>query len=81
MGKTNGRLEAARAAYREALEAARANPSSEAWAKLLAEGKELSEVSEPKARAKRARRSAVPTIQELEGPVRREPELGELEME
>jgi len=31
MGKTNTRLELARTAYREALEAARTGPSREAW--------------------------------------------------
>ncbi|BDG07650.1 hypothetical protein [Anaeromyxobacter paludicola] len=46
MPKVNARLEAARLAYREALEAARREPSSESWAKLLAAGKELSACEE-----------------------------------
>jgi len=69
MGKLNSRLEAARQAYREALDLARANPTVEAWAKLLAAGKELSAVHEPKATpGRRSRRNATPTFRELEGP-------------
>jgi hypothetical protein len=68
MGKTNTQLDAARRAYREALEAARTNPTPEAWAKLLGAGKELSAAHEPAARSsRRARRAATPTIHELEG--------------
>jgi hypothetical protein len=71
MGKVNLRLEAARKAYREALEAARAKPTPDSWAKLLAAGKELSAVHEPKTGARPGRRSprnATPTIRDLEGP-------------
>lgn len=67
--KGTGRLESARRAYRDALEAARAKPSSEAWAKLLAAGKELSSAQEPKGArpGRRGRRNApAPTIQDLE---------------
>jgi hypothetical protein len=67
MGKINARLETVRRDYREALDAARANPSPEAWAKLLAAGKELSALQEPKARSgRRGRRTATPTIHDLE---------------
>ncbi len=79
MAKVNARLDAARKAYREALEAARGNPSAEAWAKLLAAGKELSAVHEPKAAprpGRRARRTGTPTVQELEGAP---PEVHEVE--
>jgi hypothetical protein len=73
MGKTNARLDVVRRAYREALESARANPTPEAWAKLLAAGKELSSAQEPKNRGgRRNRRTAAPTYQELEGPARGE---------
>jgi hypothetical protein len=73
MGKTNTRLDAARKAYRDALEAARANPTPEAWAKLLAAGKDLSAETEPKARpGRRSRRNAVPTFHELEEGPRQE---------
>jgi hypothetical protein len=59
MAKTNSRLEAARKAYRDALEAARANPTPEAWTRLLAAGKDLSAAQEPKAKAggRRGRRA------------------------
>ncbi len=70
MGKVNVRLEAARKVYREALEAARARPSPESWAKLLAAGKDLSAAEEPRAGARsgrRSRRAATPTIHDLEG--------------
>ena len=53
MVKANPRLEAARRAYRDALEAARTTPSSEAWARLLTAGKELSKAAEPPARSRR----------------------------
>ncbi len=56
MPKSNARLEAARKAYREALEAARAQPTSDAWARLLAAGKELSAAEEPRPRSRRGRR-------------------------
>jgi hypothetical protein len=58
MVKANPRLEAARLAYREALEAARASPSAEAWARLLAAGKELSKATEPPPRNRRGRKPA-----------------------
>jgi hypothetical protein len=56
MPKSNARLEAARKAYREALEAARARPTPETWARLLAAGKELSAAEDPRTRGRRARR-------------------------
>jgi hypothetical protein len=56
MPKPNARLDAARRAYREALEAARASPTPEAWAKLLAAGKELSHAEDPRSRGRRGRR-------------------------
>ena len=58
MAKANPRLDAARQAYRDALEAARATPSAEAWARLLAAGKELSAAEEPPPRGRRGRRPA-----------------------
>ena len=79
MGKTNTRLEAIRKAYREALESARANPTPEAWAKLLAAGKDLSSVQEPKSRGRRSRRNVVPTIHDLEAAPREEEELERME--
>ena len=58
MGKVTSRLEAARKVYREALEGARARPTPETWAKLLAAGKDLSTAQEPNARRnRRGRRS------------------------
>lgn len=57
MAKGNARLESARQAYREALEAARASPTPEAWNRLLAAGKELSLTEEAKPRTRRRRRS------------------------
>ncbi len=60
MPKASARLEAARKAYREALEAARAKPTPEAWARLLAAGKELSSAEEPRPRSRRGRRVAAP---------------------
>jgi hypothetical protein len=56
MAKPNVRLDAARKAYREALEAARSSPTPEAWAKLLAAGKELSAAEDPRSRGRRGRR-------------------------
>jgi hypothetical protein len=73
MGKTNSRLEAARKVYREALDAARTCPTPEAWARLLAAGKDLSAATEPRrSGGRRSRRSAPaeePTLEsrELEG--------------
>jgi hypothetical protein len=64
MPKSSARIEAARKAYREALEAARAQPTSEAWTRLLAAGKELSAAEEPRPRSRRGRRPAEP-VQEL----------------
>ena len=58
MAKSNPRIEAARKAYREALEAARTSPGPEAWARLLAAGKELSKAAEPAPRSRRGRRPA-----------------------
>ncbi|HEX7489799.1 MAG TPA: hypothetical protein VF341_12880 [Anaeromyxobacteraceae bacterium] len=82
MVKVINRIDEVRKAYREALEGARARPTPEAWTKLLAAGKELSSVQEPRARGnRRGRRSAntAPTIQELEAEPRPEPELEILE--
>jgi hypothetical protein len=59
MGKSNARIEAARKAYREALEAARASPTAEGWARLLAAGRELSLAEEPRPRPRRGRRPQV----------------------
>jgi hypothetical protein len=58
MAKANPRLDAARQTYREALEGARAAPSAEAWARLLAAGKELSAAEAPPPRGRRGRRPA-----------------------
>ncbi len=56
MPKGNARLDAARKAYREALDSARKSPTPEAWARLLAAGKELSAAEDPRARGRRGRR-------------------------
>jgi len=64
MAKQNARLDAARKAYREALEAARASPTPEAWAKLLAAGKELSTAEDPRSRGRRGRRRPAPAPEE-----------------
>lgn len=64
MAKVNARLDAARKAYRDALEAARARPTPEAWAKLLAAGKELSAAEEPPRRSRRGRRPAAQRVPE-----------------
>ncbi len=56
MANVNARLDAARRAYREALEIARRSPTSEAWAALLAAGKALSAAEDPRA-GRRGRRS------------------------
>lgn len=55
MAKVNARLDAARKAYREALEAARKSPTPDAWTRLLAAGKELSAAEDPP-RSRRGRR-------------------------
>ena len=60
MAKQNARLDAARRAYREALDAARASPTPEAWARLLAAGKELSTAEDPRSRGRRGRRRPAP---------------------
>jgi hypothetical protein len=60
MPKPNARLDVARRGYREALEAARASPTPEAWAKLLAAGKELSHAEDPRTRGRRSRRRLTP---------------------
>jgi hypothetical protein len=74
MGNSNARIDAARKTYREALDAARASPTPEAWAKLLAAGKELSSAEEPRPRSRRGRRPAQPPV--VENP---EPAEGTLE--
>jgi hypothetical protein len=56
MPKGNARLDAARKAYREALESARKSPTPEAWAQLLSAGKELSAAEDPRARGRRGKR-------------------------
>jgi hypothetical protein len=61
--KVNARLEAARKAYREALEAARASPTPEAWGRLLTAGKELSSAEEPPRRSRRGRRPTAPAAE------------------
>ena len=66
MPKASARLEAARMAYREALEAARSKPTPEAWARLLAAGKELSSAEEPRPRGRRGRRPAPERIASAE---------------
>jgi hypothetical protein len=74
MAKPNARLDAARKSYREALEAARATPTPEAWAKLLAAGKELSAAEDPRSRGRRARRRPVPAagpVDQPDGPLGR----------
>lgn len=69
MAKPNARLDAARKSYREALEAARTTPTPEAWAKLLAAGKELSAAEDPRARGRRGRRRAPAPAGHIEGPL------------
>lgn len=59
MAKDNARAEAARTAYRAALEAARTNPTPEAWARLLAAGKALGSATETKPRSRRRRNATV----------------------
>ena len=75
MGKTNTWLEAARKAYREALESARASPTAEAWGKLLAAGKALSSAEEPKSRGRRSRRATMPASGDLGESASDSPEL------
>ncbi len=65
MARDNARLDAARKAYREALEAARTKPTPEAWAKLLAAGKELSAAEEPPRRSRRGRRPSAPRAESV----------------
>jgi hypothetical protein len=77
MAKQNVRLDAARRAYREALEAARASPTPEAWAKLLAAGKELSTAEDPRSRGRRGRRRPAPVPEEAADTSGRAPEQGE----
>jgi hypothetical protein len=66
MPKASARLEAARKAYREALEEARQKPTSEAWARLLAAGKELSAAEESRPRSRRGRRAAPERVEPIE---------------
>jgi hypothetical protein len=66
MAKVNARIEAARKTYREALDAARGNPTAEAWAKLLAAGKELSAAEEPRPRGRRPRRAPAAPVEIVE---------------
>jgi hypothetical protein len=63
MAKSSPRLEAARRAYREALEAARSKPTPDAWARLLAAGKELSSAEESRPRSRRGRRPAADRVE------------------
>jgi hypothetical protein len=65
MAKSNARLDAARKAYREALEAARIGPTPEAWARLLAAGKELSAAEDPRPRGRRSRRREDAPVAEI----------------
>jgi hypothetical protein len=68
MARQSARLDAARKAYREALEAARATPTPEAWTRLLAAGKELSAAEDPRSRGRRSRRRPeAPPSGEVEG--------------
>jgi hypothetical protein len=74
MAKETARIEAARKAYREALDAARGQPSAEAWARLLAAGKELSAAEAPRSssrgrRSPRAKPVAEPTGEGVEATV------------
>ncbi len=66
MPRASARLDAARKAYREALEAARARPTPEAWARLLAAGKELSAAEESRPRSRRGRRPAPERVEPAE---------------
>jgi hypothetical protein len=74
MPKASARLDAARKSYREALEVARATPTPEAWARLLAAGKELSSAEESRPRSRRGRRPAAPERAEPTAEVELEPE-------
>ncbi len=71
MAKPNARLDAARKVYREALEAARRSPTPDAWAKLLAAGKELSSAEDPRSRSRRGRPRPQPSPDAVD-PVERE---------
>ncbi len=73
MPKASARLDAARKAYREALDAARAKPTPEAWGRLLAAGKELSAAEESRPRSRRGRRPAPPQRVEPPADVELEP--------
>ena len=55
MKKSNPRIEAARSAYRQALDAARVAPTPQAWARLLAAGRALSAAESPPPRPRRGR--------------------------
>jgi hypothetical protein len=79
MGKPNARLDAARKAYREALEAAREHPTPEAWARLLVAGKELSAAEDPRPRSRRGRRPQAPRTDGVDTPERTETTLEGLE--
>lgn len=68
MAKVNARLDAARKAYRDALDAARKAPTPEAWARLLAAGKELSAAEDPRPRGRRGRRKEVPVTELADAP-------------
>ncbi len=68
MGKSNPRLDAARKAYREALEAARKAPTPEAWARLLVAGKELSAAEDPRPHGRRGRRPQEPRTDGVDTP-------------
>ncbi len=63
---TRMKLEEARERYREALEAARAQPSPEAWARLLAAGKALSDAQEPPAGRTARRGRKAPSERDLD---------------
>ncbi len=68
MAKPNPRLDAARRAYREALDAARKAPTPEAWARLLVAGKELSAAEDPRPRSRRGRRPQEPRTDGVDTP-------------
>lgn len=79
MVKANPRLEAARSRYRDALEAARASPSAEAWARLLAAGKELSKATEHPPRSRRGRKPAAAAAGEANDEIPNPGEIPNLE--
>ncbi len=68
MEKPNARLDAARKSYREALEAARKQPTPEAWARLLVAGKELSAAEDPRPRGRRGHRPHQPRTDGVDTP-------------